>query len=646
MKVPRFVRSLVFKISFAILVMETAVFVMLGYYYINRYSREIDKRIHSNMQIPGVLMADQALNYDAVRDRDAIERLVGERVIRAFIVRADKGIFYASDSSLEGRSVATILGEEVAREFDPRMGDSRIRQVTHNGSADVCIVTPLRPGDKLIGYVYIEVDMMRAAAEKRATAVGFFLSSALCILLTTLTEVFLVHTLTGPRISKTVRCLRQVEAGNLRARLTSKAWSDELGELQQSVNAMIAQVERRTEERRAAEAALRTSERRFREMFETMTEAVALFEIIYDEQGTAIDYVVLNVNPAHERIEGVARTAVVGRRASELCGRTPPDLELYARVAATGQPHEFERHDEQQNRDFAVSVFSPGEGRFTTVAQDITERRRAERLERAKREADAASAELVGSPLPLMRALEKLAAASGSPRSTRYWRHYSVAERVAYLARFGFDKEALKEYHSYVRLVKGVAVVIVLLLAVSLGRKDELWFSQGLEAKERELIEHLEENPHEHEKWAQLGQVQMNLGKYPQAWESFEKAKKTHGRFYPDGYLGLAEISMRSDSGEYFSYKKAVEFAEEAVQRCERPEHRKKLIYALTLLAKAARHAENHDLAVRSLRKALERDPNNKELAERLKVARAAAKRGGKEAKPPKGSPQSETSSD
>jgi len=265
---------------------------------------------------------------------------------------------------------------------------------------------------------------------------------------------------------------------------------------------------------------------------------------------------------------------------------------------------------------------------------------------RFERQADVASCELVGGPRPLMSALEKLARASGGSRASRNWRHYSVAERVAYLARFGFDKEALKEYHSYVRLVKGVAVVIVLLLAVSLGRKDELWFSQGLEAKERELIEHLEENPHEHEKWAQLGQVQMNLGKYPQAWESFEKAKKTHGRFYPDGYLGLAEISMRSDSGEYFSYKKAVEFAEEAVQRCERPEHRKKLIYALTLLAKAARHAENHDLAVRSLRKALERDPNNKELAERLKVARAAAKRGGKEAKPPKGSPQSETSSD
>ncbi len=263
---------------------------------------------------------------------------------------------------------------------------------------------------------------------------------------------------------------------------------------------------------------------------------------------------------------------------------------------------------------------------------------------RFERQADVASCELVGSPRPLMSALEKLARASGGSRTAGNWRHYSVAQRVAYLARFGFDGEALKEYHSYVRLVKGAAVVMVVLLAVTLAQKGEISLSQGPEATERKLLKHLEQHPHEYEKWAQLGRVQqMKLKKYSQAWKSFSEAAKTS--FYPDGHLGLAMLSMERRS-KFFNPKRAVEFAEEAVRRCEKSEYRKQLVIALRVRAEAAFLAMDYSLAVSSLREALSREPNNKELRARLKVVRAADERAGEQAKPLKGSRQSETSSD
>jgi Zn-dependent protease with chaperone function len=81
-----------------------------------------------------------------------------------------------------------------------------------------------------------------------------------------------------------------------------------------------------------------------------------------------------------------------------------------------------------------------------------------------EREADVAACELVGTPLPLMTALEKLALVSGSGRAAPSWRHYSVAERVDFAARYGFDREALAGYHRRLRAVKAAVALVAALL--------------------------------------------------------------------------------------------------------------------------------------------------------------------------------------
>ena len=134
-----------------------------------------------------------------------------------------------------------------------------------------------------------------------------------------------------------------------------------------------------TTERKRAKELLRKSEERFRALFETMAEGVALHEIIYDEHGRACDYVILDVNPAYGVHAGITRPAAIGRKASELYGTgTPPYFEIYAQVAATGQPTRFETYFAPLRKHFSISVCSPGKGQFATVFEDITERKRTE----------------------------------------------------------------------------------------------------------------------------------------------------------------------------------------------------------------------------------------------------------------------------
>ena len=128
-----------------------------------------------------------------------------------------------------------------------------------------------------------------------------------------------------------------------------------------------------------AEAALRESEARFRSLFENMAEGVVVHELIYADGGPAVDYRIVSANPAFEKHTGLLAAAIQGQLASRAYGLDEaPYLEVYARVAQTGQPTTFETFFPPLQRYFHISVTSPKKDYFVTVFEDITERRQME----------------------------------------------------------------------------------------------------------------------------------------------------------------------------------------------------------------------------------------------------------------------------
>ncbi len=139
-------------------------------------------------------------------------------------------------------------------------------------------------------------------------------------------------------------------------------------------------------ERAQAEHALRRSEERYRNLFESIDEGFCIIEVLFDGE-RAVDYRFLQVNPAFE-LHTALRNAV-GRTIRELV----PDheehwFETYGRVARTGAPVRFQNSSGPLGRDFDVYAFrvgEPGQARVAVLFNDITQRRRAEE---ALREAD------------------------------------------------------------------------------------------------------------------------------------------------------------------------------------------------------------------------------------------------------------------
>ncbi len=124
---------------------------------------------------------------------------------------------------------------------------------------------------------------------------------------------------------------------------------------------------------------LNKSEKKFKSLFEEMISGVALHEIICDDKGIPINYRFLDINTAFEKLTGLKAKDLIGKTVLEvLPGTEAWWIENYGKVALTGNTMEFEDYSEELKKYFEVKAYSPKQGQFVTVFNDITGKKIAE----------------------------------------------------------------------------------------------------------------------------------------------------------------------------------------------------------------------------------------------------------------------------
>ena len=131
--------------------------------------------------------------------------------------------------------------------------------------------------------------------------------------------------------------------------------------------------------RRQAEAVLKESEVRFRDLFSNMSSGVA----IYDATADGMDFIVRDINRAVETIEKVKKEDIIGHRVREIFPGVEDLglLEVFRRVWKTGSP---EHHPVSQYRDNRITgwrenyVYKLPSGEIVAIYEDVTEKKQAE----------------------------------------------------------------------------------------------------------------------------------------------------------------------------------------------------------------------------------------------------------------------------
>ena len=136
-------------------------------------------------------------------------------------------------------------------------------------------------------------------------------------------------------------------------------------------------------ERKRAENLLRASEEELRLLIQNSFSGIALHKMVFDAAGKPVDFVFLSVNQAFERHLGLRTEDVVGHRATEVLPGIEKTafIEMFGKVAATGQCITLEEYLAPLERYFFISAYRVAENQFASIFMDITERKRDEKLQ-------------------------------------------------------------------------------------------------------------------------------------------------------------------------------------------------------------------------------------------------------------------------
>jgi len=108
-----------------------------------------------------------------------------------------------------------------------------------------------------------------------------------------------------------------------------------------------------------------------------MAEMAVIHELVFNVQGEAINYRIIDCNRAFTEITGIKKVDAVGKLATEVYQtETAPYIDVYSHVAITGQPKTFTTFYAPMDKHFSISVVSPKQHQFATVSIDITSMKR------------------------------------------------------------------------------------------------------------------------------------------------------------------------------------------------------------------------------------------------------------------------------
>lgn len=131
---------------------------------------------------------------------------------------------------------------------------------------------------------------------------------------------------------------------------------------------------RRAEQERIAARMIQESEKKYRQLFESMVEGFLLGQILTDSRGTPENFKIVSVNPAFERQTGLRSSDILGHNIKDILpGIEPFWIEAFGKAALTCENQEVNGFSADLNRYFRGFAFCPEHGYFGIIFQDVTE---------------------------------------------------------------------------------------------------------------------------------------------------------------------------------------------------------------------------------------------------------------------------------
>lgn len=331
-------------------------------------------------EVRGVLMV--ALKWSK------INRVVGGTRNRAkqrdttnqvVLMNSDGLVLFSADPNMIFTTNLVELGMESAKKA-VQGEKGYLTEINEHGEESFIAYTRFR-GSKIISNtgwsVLVERDPELVFASVTAMRKTLAYAIAGCVLVLVLFSVFF-----GGQISRPILALSEAAkafGGGDLSRRVKVSRRDEIGTLGASFNLMAEQVEKYSEslvsevhERRKTEVSLLESKERYRGLIENIDSGFALHEMIYDEDGAAVDYRYLQVNPAYMKLAGVDDPT--GKTVREVYPNIEQRwIDIYDEIVRTGVARDFQQYHSDVGKWWQIYGYKVAPDQFACVFYDITD---------------------------------------------------------------------------------------------------------------------------------------------------------------------------------------------------------------------------------------------------------------------------------
>ncbi|MEY8546454.1 HD domain-containing phosphohydrolase [Clostridium sporogenes] len=132
--------------------------------------------------------------------------------------------------------------------------------------------------------------------------------------------------------------------------------------------------------KKQSELEFKISEERYKTLVSEMQQGLVLFQGSDNEEGTIINYKLLDSNASYERLTGLKKENILGKTLYEIFPNMEKSLiRKIQRVAITGQSVHYQRYIKEKDKYYEAIVYRPKKLQFAAILTDITERKLAEK---------------------------------------------------------------------------------------------------------------------------------------------------------------------------------------------------------------------------------------------------------------------------
>ena len=234
--------SLIYKISFQIILAEIVILAVVGGIYINRFFNSVDQRLEENVQLPSQLIEGGLIRLVSLNDPDALRLLVGDNIEQVILTDDTGQVVFSLDPEYAQSNVNDI--SFLDQTWFSEQNEGSITELGHiDNDSFIFNVSRISgtTGNNL--FLYVQSDTTEAESQKQRILVIVVLGLFATLVTTSIIVIVFFQRTIFKRLNLTVQTLEHVEQGNLRARIIEINSHDEIASLQHSVNQMIEQLQ-------------------------------------------------------------------------------------------------------------------------------------------------------------------------------------------------------------------------------------------------------------------------------------------------------------------------------------------------------------------------------------------------------------------